>query len=196
MKKNPGSALLLVAGLLAAGCVVRSIHPWLSEESRVEEPSLLGLWHDAQAESVVSFASEPAASDYTYSLLLTNAKNETSRFAANLHRIDHTLLLVVAPAPRDDIGVFATLPGHLLFKVRLGKNSLRLQEIDLDSFEERAAKSRIPLLADGSKNDGYVLTGTTDEAEAFLRSQLAAPGFFEKKPLYSFRRLAAPARGK
>jgi hypothetical protein len=179
--------LPLAALLLGAGCVVRSIHPWLSAETRVDEPSLLGSWQDAEHE-VVAFFADPSSADYAYAVTLAGAKDRGG-FMANLHRIDDTFLLAVGPEERNDVGSYATLPAHLLFKAVFAGDSMRLHAVDLESFAGRAEHAAAPLLPGGSKNDGYVLTGTTADAEAFLRAQLADPGFFEEQPLYSFRKL-------
>lgn len=188
MKK---SVLLLAAGLCCTGCVVQSIRPWLSDESRVAEPPLLGAWHDAKTQSVAFFTGSSSGSDYAYAVLLVQDGKEAGRFTANLHRVDDTLLLVVGPEAREDLGVFATQPGHLVFKAVLDGDSLALHEVDVDTFRERAEKSQAPLLPGGSKNDGYVLTGSTADSEAFLRAQFADPEFFDTEPLYIFRKLPA-----
>ena len=182
-------ALILFAGLLAAGCVVRSVQPWLSEESRVDEPSLLGTWHDAEQE-IVAFFTDPNSADYDYAVNLVGPKDRVG-FTANLHQIDGAFLLVVGPEERDDAGIYATLPGHLLFKAVVAGDSMKLHAIDLDSFADRMATAPTPFLPGGSKSDGYVLTGTTADSEAFLRAQLADPEFFDAEPLYSFRKLPA-----
>ncbi|MGD9780693.1 MAG: hypothetical protein AB7V14_00920 [Kiritimatiellia bacterium] len=186
MKK--GYALLLIAGLFSSGCEVRSIYPWLPDESRVEAPSLLGAWHAAKGDTVAFFTGKPGE----YEVMVANG-GEAARFVATLHRIDDFPLLQVGPKPSNDLGSAALLPGYLLFKAEIDGDSLKLYEIDLESFPDRAAKSQIPLLPGGSQNDGYVLTGTAADSEAFLRSQLADPEFFDETPLYSFRRLSAEA---
>ena len=185
---------LLAASLLCAGCVIRSIYPWLSDETRVDEPSLIGGWHDAQEQHAAFFAESTNSSDYAYSVLLVQKQNEVSRFSANLHRIDDVLLLVVGPEEGQDLGGYAILPGHLLFKAALDGDSLKLFAIDLETFPERAAKAKLPLLPVSSTNEKpSIATGTTAEAEAFVRSQLADPRFFDAEPLYSFRKLPAAA---
>ena len=62
MRKIWCSVLPLAAGLLCAGCLVRSVHPWLSDETRVEEPALLGAWRDEQAKTTAVFSG--AGADY------------------------------------------------------------------------------------------------------------------------------------
>ncbi|NCA81597.1 MAG: hypothetical protein EOM72_02455 [Opitutae bacterium] len=191
MKSIAAPVLLLAATLLCAGCVVQSLHPWLSAESRVAEPSLLGAWHEAESEAV-AFFTESSVADCDYAVTLAGP-NDLARFTANLHRLGDTLLLVVGPEAREDAGVYATRPAYLLFKAIFAGDSLNLHAINLHSFADRAAKSHPPLLPGGSPNDGYVLTGTTADSEAFARAQLADPEFFDEKPLYSFQKPPAAA---
>ena len=41
--------------LFSTGCVIHSLHPWLSEDSRVENPSLTGKWLDAKKKTHLEF---------------------------------------------------------------------------------------------------------------------------------------------
>jgi hypothetical protein len=189
MKKSVGPVLLVAFCFLAGGCLVRSLQPWLSDETRVGEPSLVGAWHDAKEKTTLFFA-DGAADGYAV-LLVQNGKDAT-RYTATLHRIDDTLLLRVGPEDGEDLHSCALLPADLLFKVALDGDSLKLFSIDLDSFAERAAAAPVGFLPDGSASDGYILTGATADLEAFVRTQLADPAFFGEDPLYSLQRLPAP----
>lgn len=189
MKRIAALAPLLATIFLCSGCIVRSIQPWLADDSRVSEPSLIGAWHDANENLVAFFAGSPEE----YQILAVDDGRDASRFVATLHRLDDTLLLVVGPDNPDNLEGCALLPGYLLLKAALDGDSLKLYAVDLESFPDRAGKTPVPLLAGGSQTDGYVLTGTTAEAEAFLRAQLADPEFFDEKPLYSFQKLLAAA---
>ena len=130
----------IVAVLLGAGCVVRSIQPWLSDDSRVKDPALAGSWHDVKSQSV-AFFSESSSSDYDYDILWVQNGKDISRFTASLHRLDDTLLLVVGPEDPENMNGCVLLPGYLLLKTALEGDSLKLYGLDLDSFEERAAKA-------------------------------------------------------
>ena len=125
---------------------------------------------------------------------LVQKQNEISRCTANRHRTDDALLPVVGPEERQDLGRYATRPGHLLFKAELDGGALKLYGVALESFEARAATSGMSFLPVGSANEKpSVLIGTTAEAEAFVRAQLADPEFFDEAPLYSFQKLPAAA---
>jgi len=181
---------LLAAGLLAAGCVVRSIQPWLSDESRVKEPSLVGAWHDAKGQCT-AFFSESDDSDCDYDVLLVTEARDGSRFTASLHKLDELHVLTVGPDDPDNLNGIVLLPGQLLLKAEMAGDALNLYGIDLDAFRERAEQAQVALAAGGSQTEGYTLAGDTEEVEAFARAQLADPEFFDAEPLYSFRKLPA-----
>ena len=192
MKRLVRLALLISVCLLCAGCVVRSIQPWLSDDSRVKDPALAGSWHDAKSRSV-AFFSESSSSDCDYDILWVQNGKDISRFTASLHRLDDTLLLVVGPDDPENMNGCVLLPGHLLLKTMLDGDSLKLFGLDLDSFEDRAAQAAVGLLPDGSISDGFTLAGSTAAVEAFAQAQLADPEFFDEEPLYSFQKLPAAA---
>lgn len=170
----------LAAALLVSGCLIRSVHPWLSAETRVEAPSLLGTWYNA-ADEVLFISDSPEG----HRLMLTDG-DTVSRFTATLHRIGETLLLVAGP---DEVEGLALVPGYLLLRADLGDGTLALSTPDLETFGDRAIKANLSLLPGGSQSDGYLLTGTTLDAEAFVRAQIDDPSFFSAKPAYSFRKL-------
>ena len=189
MQKIP---LSLAALLLGAGCLVRSLHPWLSAETRVDEPSLRGGWYDARGRCAAFFTAA-SDSDYAYDVLLVDDDKDLSRFGASLHKLDEHLVLAVGPRDPENLNGCVLLPGYLLLKVDLDGEALKLYGIDLETFPGRAEQAQLALAPGGSPNDGYVLAGDVAATEAFVRAQLADPAFFDEKPLYSFRKLPVSA---
>lgn len=170
--------------LLSAGCLVRSVHPWLSDESRAAEPSLAGIWRDDNAKTTAVFTGEAGS----YTIEATDRQQESSTLTASLHCIGDTLLLQISPSEPEGFNAFALLPAHILYKVRLENNTLSLYPVDLESFEARAAEAGLSLLAESSRDNGYVLTGSPEDVQAFLIRQVDAPGFFASTPHYSLTR--------
>ena len=72
--------LPLAALLLGAGCVVQSLYPWLADDTRVDDPALLGGWYDAGQEHAAFFAQSTNSSDFAYSVLLVQKRNETRAY--------------------------------------------------------------------------------------------------------------------
>jgi hypothetical protein len=185
---NRHSLRLLVTGfaLLFTGCVIRAINPWFAPDTRIADPALAGLWTDADA-SVAAFFSPLDKNQYA--VLLQDGKNE-ARFAAALHRIDSNLFLVATPPDRQDLGLFATVPAHLLFRVDWGTNQFRLFPLNLTGFQNRLARHPITSLEEGDTTNGYILTSSTPELTKFIRAELGDATLFSKKPLYTFRAAA------
>ncbi len=179
---------LLLAALLAGGCLVRSVHPWLPDASRIQDPALPGVWRDDPAKTTVRFTADGDG----YAVADTDGQGRTSRLVASLHRVGETLLLQVGPADPEGFDGFVLLPAQILYRVALAADSLALHPIDPETFGPRAAEAGLALLAESSPDDGYVLTGAPADVEAFLRAHLADPGFFAEKPQYAFRRAPAP----
>ena len=191
MKRSVAPVLVLLGMcLFGCGCLVRSLYPWLSEETRVPDPSIAGTWQDVEKECLVFFNFNTTTN---YDVLMVQEGEDISRFSASLHRIDDALLLQVAPENRTDLGAFATLPGHLLYKAVLEGDSLLLYAFDLDSFAERAEKSKVAVLPDSGKDKGFILLPPTEDLEVFVRKQQHEPGFFGPEPFFSFHKLPAKA---
>ena len=188
MKRIAASALLLALLLLSAGCLVQSVQPWLASNTCVAKPALLGTWYDANGKCAMFFTGTAT----NYAVLMVGDGTDVSRYSATLHRIDKTLLLMFGAQEGSLPDVTAAIPVHYLFKAKLSGNALKLYNINLDDFEARAEKAQMPLLPDGSRNNGYILAGTTADAEAFLRAQLPDPKFFDTKPLFTLRKLPDP----
>lgn len=172
--------------LLFTGCVIRSVNPWLTTDTQVNQPSPAGFWTDAEA-SIAAFFT-PTEKGF-YSVLLQNEKNEASRYTASLHRIDQTLFLMALPPERQDLGVFATIPAHLLFKVEWKDHSFRLFPLNMTDFEARLARHSLKPLEGGNSTDGYILTASSRELTDFIKAELNDPALFAEKPLYTFTRV-------
>ncbi|NLG35832.1 MAG: hypothetical protein GX548_10815 [Lentisphaerae bacterium] len=181
------TATLLALGILSAGCLVRSIHPWLSDDSSVKEPALIGTWRDRKTKTSAAFSAE----DGGYAIEVTDGQQKTSRLQASLHRVGETLLLQIAPSHPEGINAFALLPARILYKAHLDEDTLTLFPVDPESFELRAVNAGMPLLAEGSTHDGYVLTASSTAVESFLLDQIGEPGFFSETPHYTFRKVSA-----
>jgi hypothetical protein len=189
MKSHPLLALFAVFALLFTGCVIRSVNPWFAPDTRVADPSPAGLWTDADASVAVFFS---PLENNQYGVVLQNEKNEASRFIAAFHRIDSHLFLVATAPERQDLGVFATVPAHLLFRVDWGTNQFCLYPLNLKEFDLRLAKHRMVPLEGGNSTNGYILTSATPELTKFIHAEFSDATLFSEKPLYSFR--AATAR--
>lgn len=192
MKKTLASVVVVLSGLLLAGCLIRSTEPWLSNSSKVLSPSLAGTWEDAQQKMTVFFT--PQGSNYQVRVI---QDGKSSSFTASLHRMDPNLLLVVGPgATNSTLDVFVQAPVFLLFNAVLKDDALQLFTLDLDVVPGRIRSSSLAPALSGSPDKGFLLTAPTGELEGFVRAQLNSPDFFKAPALYTLKKMtsAAPAK--
>jgi len=187
--KTIHTLLLLTAVVLSTGCLVRSIHPWLPEDAAMDEPALAGSWQDERSNTSATFT----AGDTAYEVEITDRQGHASHLRASLHRRAGHWLLQVGPRDPKHLEAFVVLPGHILYRAELEDDRLTLYPVDVDSFEVRAEHARLSLVAEGSRENGYILSGGPAEIGAFLEAQLKDPGFFSATPHYTFQRRAGDA---
>ncbi len=187
MQKTLIPALLVIVSCMLSGCVVRSIYPWLPESTRITDISLAGTWHDEKENDIAFFSS---GSQTNYNVLFISDKKDQAKFKASLHRLEKTLFLVVGPEDQNDFDSITLLPAHLLFRVELEENTMKLFGLNLESFGARLDKTKIKLLEEGSKDKGYILLSPTEDLTSFIKSQLKDKSLFDEKPMYTFKKLA------
>ncbi|MDP6837289.1 MAG: hypothetical protein QGG85_08840 [Candidatus Marinimicrobia bacterium] len=175
--------ILLLITVSTSGCLVRSVHSWLGSETAVEQPILLGTWIDREKNDHAIFLE---GADGKYRILLQgDGLEDHNWFEGKLHHVDDVLLLDVLPLERDDREFLAVLPLHLLFRVSFDKETMNIRTLHLDSFDDRAAAAGIATLAE----TGDPVVATTEELEAFVRTNLTDSTFFDAEPLYSLQRI-------
>jgi hypothetical protein len=160
-------ATALVGLALLAGCVP-SLNPAYNREDVVYDPSVEGVW--AQADSKATWEFHSGGGD-AYLLMYTDEKGQTGRFIAHLADIEGTLFLDLYPeeAPSDASGFyrFHLVPIHTIYRVKAVEPKLVLSVIDyqwLDKFltENPAA------VTSATFNGRRLLTGPTDEVRTFV----------------------------
>jgi hypothetical protein len=188
MKKTLQLTAVCLSGLLLAGCLVRSVEPWLPDSTRIATPSLAGTWLDGDQMFTAVFT---LAEGSNYQVR-TIGGDKTDAFTASLHKVDDFLLLVVGPDKPEGLNASTCIPAHLLFKVEWAENAMKLYPLDLNSIDARLRGSPLSTLSTGSKEKGFVLLSPTPDLAAFVRSQLPSADFFTLKPLYQFKRAPVP----
>lgn len=180
---------LLTLCLLTAGCMFSALAPWLTDETKVAAPDLAGTWHDAEIPCTVFFHAAETHGDYR--VLMVNNLKDTSRFAANLHRVADHLLLAVGHENPENLDTFTLLPGYFLFRVEVTDDVLRVYGLNLQNFRERALRAGLAIVPRSAQEKDEVLAAVTEALAAFVQDQLAEPDFFDATPLYTFHRLTA-----
>ena len=185
MKKVQFIALLLVL-VAASGCVVRSLNPWLADDTKTVASRLSGTWYDQKSGGKFIFkVLENGECDTT---IIDNDKKE-SRFRVKLHVVLDSLLMVAGPPDAEkSTEAVTSIPCYLLLKVKFDQESVNLYMMDLDSFGKRVKDSKIGMVEGGDKEKGFIVIDSTDTLKAFVTSQVKDPAFFGKDPVYTLIR--------
>jgi hypothetical protein len=189
------SVVLLVALPLFSGCVVRSLSPWIGDETRIALPDLPGAWWDAKTSTIAIFSGPD--SSHTYELVVISQKEPQKRYAyvATVHQVKDALLMQLGP-PSDSTAIesLAVLPGYLLLKLDMTESGkMSVYTVDIGSFEKRLKQAGLSSADEGNNDDGYILTADTRSIEAFVATNLASTSFFTVESLYDLVKVDAAA---
>lgn len=181
-------AMSCVASLLISSAPAQDIlalHPAFTEPSAVLPSMIEGTWgSDLFAQETVSFEK---AGDNFY-VMRENEQGRTSLFEAVFTRLGETLILDLFPIIPDTIGTSdsrkMTLPAHLLCRVNLEKDALRVASLGYGWFYSNvlAKGADVPHTFSGTS---VVLTMPTPELRGFIAQHANEPGFFSDDLLIS-----------
>ena len=174
-------AVLAVALIAAAGCVVTSVYPYYTAKDVVLDPALVGTWTETgetNAQKNWQFA-RGGGQDYT---LIVQDEDEKTEFTAHLFKLKERRFIDALPAKRDD----DFIPPHYLLQIaRLEDSTLEMSIMSYKWLEELVEKNpkairhtwieREPGKREGGK---LVLTADTAELQKFVLKHAADTNAF------------------
>jgi hypothetical protein len=192
---------LLILTLFLPGCLVKSLHPFYTDQDVIFKKELTGTWTDAdsavwiieqhmQSTGLLSRKKPGKAYDITF----TNRQG-SSKFLAHLFQLNGELYLDFSPdevACGNDLAGFHMVGTHSLAKVGLigGKIAISwYNEVWLaDLFNKnqiRISHERVPYDPDNNNPSSVqiILTASTSELQKFIIKYGSDPNAFgEEKP--------------
>ena len=192
--KQTATFLLLI--ILFTSCV-SSIHP-LSENG-LKDDRLPGHWMDSASrmEAWVSAAGSAENKDLHYSITVYEPNKDkdqykdTSFLEGQLVKLDTEYFLDVSISEDNPQSIYAgrtmmgfLLPQHQFFKLHISENSIALLYMDHDKLKRLVTGATPHFELD--KNT-LVLTGTSGQLQAKMRSWAKYPGLFQQA--YLFRKM-------
>ena len=196
-------AILVALAASLSGCVP-SLHPLVTDKDAVFLPSLVGTWIGEDGSDTWKFEKGEGKA-----YVLTQTSNGVSaHFEARLTKIGGVIFLDTfskeppdtegkpAPADQSDEGnLFLYLhyvPAHLISRVGMSGDALRISMMDLDWFKQAIAARKIKI-AHEDVEGGIMLTASTPELRK-LALKLAAgkAAFNEGSLLYRTTKQAEP----
>lgn len=185
MMANRSRLIISLLCVLFASCVVRSVYPWLGDESLKSEPRLIGAWHDSGSDMEVYIAGDGGGE---YKAVVMEKNNRTTHLVVKHYALGGDAFLVVSPAEKESVEDFVTIPGHVMMKVVFIGDRMNVHLIEMDDIEERLNSSDVQLRAVGNEKDGIILFSETAALEKFVNEQIAMGDFFDDDPVYRFAR--------
>ncbi len=182
--------VLIAAAVLACGCVY-TIHPFITADTAVFDPALVGTWSMPGSAETWEFAAGEDAASYTFTY--TDQEGRQGMFKALLADIDGTRFIQFTPdMDRADACGFAGMndfyrmhfpPMHTFAVVRAVDPALVLAFPDFQRLEDYLDAH--PDSAPYVKEDLLYLTGTAEQVQAFLGTIAKEDGAFsDGDPLF------------
>jgi hypothetical protein len=144
---------LITAGVLAAavlgnsGCYVASLYPFYTSEDVIFDAGLLGTWVGEEDDVWTISRAKGQPDAYTFEIpddtsfiISPSSPKVMSAFTVRLFRLDDMLFMDAFPAPSatcDNGFSWSALQAgmHVVFRVWLDGDTLRLQELDPDKVD-------------------------------------------------------------
>lgn len=173
--------LLAVLGVLSAltGCTAPSIHPLVSDEVRITDPGLVGVWvkDDRDDRSRYHVAEENGR--YVLQWELAEPGKPVRRWAFALARLgehvfaDLTLTDDDADRVKDLYGTIVIV-GHCFMRVKREGDRLSVWVIN-DEWLDKGLRSGALTLDHVRQDDDLVITASTPDLQAFFRRHASDP---------------------
>jgi len=158
----------LVAGLLLwAGCVP-TVNPVYRSQDLVFDPSVIGVWRQADVSSKWEVSQRDA---HSYSVRYTDENGQKGRFIACLANVRGTRFLDLFPeepsAPANALYKMHLVPIHTVYLVRSTQPKLELAAIDGDWLKKYLTEhpESLPHVA---VKGGQLITASTEKLQDFL----------------------------
>jgi hypothetical protein len=209
--KRPWLVVLFLAGLaLPSAACLTSLHPWFTGEDLVFEPALVGTWVDAADPDTTWVFTR--RDDTTYTLIDTRNESEpdplnkaaakpkkivAAPLTARLMRLGEARYLDICAGDEwtdSSMLGYLLVNSHLLAKIRLEGDALRVAFLDDDRLETLLGEKRVILpheVVDVGGDADYpptrihssgrrvLLTAPTSELQRFLATYAASGDAFE-----------------
>jgi hypothetical protein len=203
--------LLLLLTFYAGGCVVPSLHPFYTDETKTETPpSILGEWqliNDPFNEiSPTNTAAINRIKPWVFddsALLTHDPTNNASTLEATFFTVNNQLYcdLVAGPLEDDAAGInvywlFHVIPVHALCKVEQKKDRLAFWSLQPEWVDDAIEKKTLSISRVDAGEPDHVYTASSAEWTAFLKKFAKSEGIFGEEPVIVLKRIEKKAMSK
>jgi len=172
--------------MMLSGCLIKSLHPFYSEEDVVFKPELIGSWLDSDSASwefeQYSFSHgfmQGDSLDNSYKVHFVEGDSIVSIFNVHLFMLNDEYYMDFYPMMselfEDEFYSMHLLPTHSLAKVELkGNTTMKIMWFNEDWLNSLFEENRVKIAHEVIKIDEhefgtvYALTAQTDELQKFI----------------------------
>jgi hypothetical protein len=176
-------AIVPVLFLLSFFGCVQSLQPYYKDNQLFYDPNLVGKWTDADQQNTVVITGD--ADKKVYTVVLTDEKGKTGSFIMHLAKVQDHMIADIFPddLKEGDLKVndeyaLHLLPVHSFMMVEYSPPDLRVRQMDFDWFKRYVDAHPDEVAYQKLQGDHYILTGTTDQVQAFVLKHASEKGAF------------------
>lgn len=168
---NTKLSIFYAAVILAAGCVP-SLHPLYTDKDVIFEEKLLGRWEDDNNASN-AWIFEKGSDPNSYKLNIRE-NDKDGYFDAHLTKIEDSMYLDLFPQEpqieASDYYKMHLLGVHTFLKIEIADPNLHVRAMNPEFIEEliKSNPDAVKHEVLGDKNDGIVLTASTEQLRKFI----------------------------
>jgi hypothetical protein len=153
--------LLTATTMLFAGCPARSINPLFTDQESLFNASLIGSW--ANEDEIYTFEK---LKEKNYKLIIhSNTSNDSSLYVVQSGKIGSWWFLDSYPLTSS--GEHHYLPVHLITKMTLAGDTLRLASLEADWLAKMISEKKLQIMH-VKRNDEVILTASTKELQQLV----------------------------
>lgn len=161
-------SMALIALLVLPGCLVRSVHSWVKDDSVVFEDDLLGGWigTDAQGSSVAMTFVRSADNNY---IVQYSDKDSHGIFEGKLAKFGTDYFMDFRPKEAaQGVDGMLLFPTHTVARLEVGSSQLTVRPLDYDKVKAAARLDRLPDLKYAWEEDELLITSSSPDLQRFL----------------------------
>ncbi|HEV8385885.1 MAG TPA: hypothetical protein VGQ11_13525 [Candidatus Acidoferrales bacterium] len=164
----PWLALALIALMVLPGCIVRSVHSWLRDDSIVYEEDLIGGWTgaDDKGGTVAMTFVRGATNNY---IVQYSDKESHGIFEGRLAKFGTDYFMDFKPKEEPQ-GVDGLLlfPTHTVARLEISSSTLVVRTLNYDEVKSAAKMERLRDLKYAWEGDELLITSSSSDLQAFL----------------------------
>lgn len=169
-KQNLLLAVALIAILLLPGCIVRSVHSWLRDDSITFEEDLIGGWTGTDDKGGTVAMTFVRGADNNYVVQYSD-KDSHGIFEGRLGKFGTDYFMDFRPKEEPQ-GVDGMLlfPTHTVAHLEIGTISLVLRMLNYDEVKAAAKMDRLRDIQYAWEGDDLLFTSSSSDLQRFLLS--------------------------